>query len=269
VTGAPGPRPRRRRHHHGSLALVALALALCLASCTPSPATTPAAADADPTTADARALTTEEAQVLAAMRFRNLDAGARGVAFTLDDRGETSFEGWFDYTTGVGYGAVSRPENSLLLWNAELVATRAAPTEREAAAPLPIPGVDDLERAWAGGALEPGDSRRDSILAIIGSLGSDRPENPLLLQQSGALWLGQRTLDGVELTVFSGPVADEALPAGTTADPEAAATRYWVDAHGLAHRVDVRLGGERAWTTIRFDDAPGVQLGDPFAQAVR
>lgn len=238
--------------------MAAAALALSLAACAP--------ADSDDFAAgDARPLTTEEAQTLAAMRLRNLDAGARTVAFELaGPDGGTAFDGWFDYESGVGYGLAGGEANELLLWNTRAVGTHPATTD---AAPLPIPDTDRLATAWQGSALDPASSRLDTVLATIGSLGSDRPENPLLLQQNGTLWLGQRTVDGTPLTVFAGPPSDEALQPGETADPDAATVRYWIDDRATLHRLDVRLGGEDAWTTVRFGDAGDVTLGDPFAEA--
>jgi len=214
---------------------------------------------------DARAVTTEEAQLFAATRFHNYDAGARTVTFTLEEAGGSrSFTGWVDYVHGVGYGRLeTASEAGLLLWNAAVVGSHPAEGDT---APLPIPDTDRLAEAWTGGALSPTTSRLHTLLATLGALGADRPDNPLLLQQSGALWLGERQLDGRDLTVFAGPPSDEALPPGATADPDAASARYWIDATGLLARLDVRLGGAGGWTAVTFGDAAGVELGDPFAE---
>ena len=238
--------------------VAAVALAASLAACAP-------AAGDDFPAGDARPLTTEEAQTLAAMRLRNLDAGTRTIAFDLAQAdADTTFDGWFDYESGVGYGMATGEANELLLWNTRAVGTHPATTD---AAPLPIPDTDQLATAWQGSALDPQATRLDTVLATIGSLGADRPENPLLLQQNGTLWLGERTVDGTELTVYAGPPSDDALEAGETADPDAATVRYWIDDRATLHRLDVRLGGEEAWTTVRFGAADDVTLGDPFADA--
>lgn len=218
---------------------------------------------------DARPITTEESQILATMRFRNFDASARSVDFTVADEGDVHFSGWFDYASGTGYGSLEHDAvTELLLWNADFVAVHPQPSDADRA-PLPIPDTETLEESWAGGPLRPTDSRRDAVLAIVGSLGADRPENPLLLQQAGTLWLDERTVDGVDLAVFAGPPSDDALGPEESADPEAATTRYWVDANGLAHRVDVRLGGEESWTTVTLGDAQDIRIADVFTEAAR
>lgn len=249
---------RRRRT---AIALFAGAMAFILVACGPGEASDEISTDG------ARPVTTEEAQILASMRFRNFDAGARGVSFTLMGEDESKFDGWFDYSSGVGYGSVHTGDSAeLLLWDDQFVGTRTAPADAFDKTTIPpLPDRADLQESWRGASLSPSSSRRDTVLAIVGSLGADRPDNPLLLQQSGALWLGERTVDDAELTVFAGPVSDEVLAEGESADPDAATTRYWVTSSGLPHRVDVRLGGESTWTSITLSEASGVDLADPFA----
>jgi hypothetical protein len=84
---------------------------------------------------------------------------------------------------------------------------------------------------------------------VLAGLGADRPENPLLIRQGGALWLREDTAGRQEVTVFAGP-ADQQTDG---ADPDAAGIHYWVDQSGLAHRVDVRLGEQ--WAEINLEDA--------------
>gem|GEM_PF-1261117 len=227
------------------------------------------AADSDDfPTADARPVSSDEAQLFAATRFHNFNAGTRTIAFSLTETvGATDFAGWFDYTSGVGYGRVATDAGAqLLLWDHTVVGTHPSTADT---APLPIPDADPdaLATAWNGGALTPGSSRLHTLLAALAALGSDRPDNPLLLQQSGALWLGDREIDGNEVTVFAGPPSDEPLPAGESASPEAATVRYWVDATGIMQRVDVRLAGVGEWTRIDLGPAPDVSLGNPFTAA--
>jgi hypothetical protein len=241
-------------------ALVAtIALAGSLAACA-----TPDAGDQDAATA----VSAEESELLAVMRFRNFDAGTREVSFAVDDAGAPlAFEGWFDWTTGVGYGSLSDDgvPNSLLLWNAEAVG--AHEPVADGSAPLPIPDADALATAWSGAALDASGSRLHALLAIIATLGVDRPDNPLLLRQGGALRLGAEQLGDVQTTVFAGPLSDGPLPSGQALDAETATVRYWVDADGLLRRMATRLGGSAEWTTVEFGEATGSSLGDPFADA--
>ncbi|UIN30033.1 hypothetical protein [Microbacterium binotii] len=246
-------------------ALVVAAVAIAtLSGCT-------AAASDDFAAGDARPLTSEEAQDLATMRLRNQDTGARAISFSLTEKGsESRFDGWYDYASVIGYGRWQSIDPQLLLWNTQVAGTHpastATPEAGDGPAPLPIPDADQLDTAWAGGALDPSGSRRDALLAVIAQLGADRPDNPLLLQQGGALWLGTREVDGETLTVYAGPESDQ-VAATPAADPAAATVRYWLDSTSLLRRLDVRLGGATEWTTVTFADADGVSLPDVFTAA--
>jgi hypothetical protein len=227
-----------------------------LTACTPT--TTPSGA---------RAVTTEESQVLATVRFHNFDTGARGFTTSLRDAGtDLALVGWVDFTTGVGLATLSESgtPSYLLVWNATTVA--AKPINADEAAAVSTPPVrtptdsSNFSSSPLGtdGALHP-------LLSILIALGNDRPDNPLLVQQGGALWLRDDTVGSTAVTVFAGPTtADGSTDTTTqaTVDPEASSTRYWVDADGLLQRFDVRLGAD--WVTIDFGTATDVQLDDPF-----
>lgn len=226
------------------------------------------ACTAAPDQPTARPVTAAESELLAAARFRNFDAGTRTVSFDVDDDSTRLYlAGWFDYATHTGYGALTADgaPNSLLLWNAnEVAAHPPTATDADAAAPLPIPDAAPLGASWQTAPLSGAHSRLHTMLQVIASLGSDRPDNPLLLRQGGALALGDDTVDGTAVTVFAGPLSDSPLPQGQTVDPEAATTRFWVDADGLMRRAAVRLGGSGSWQDIDLGAAAGVDLGDPL-----
>jgi len=245
-----------------SLALAVIVGLGLLTACASTP--TPAESDAQPVTA-------AEAELLAAARFRNFDAGTRAVSFDVEEDGRAlHLAGWFDYATHTGYGALTADgaPNALTLWNATAIAVHAPlSTGAGAAAPLPIPDAAPLDDAWRSAPLAGARSRLHSMLQVIASLGTDRPDNPLLLRQGGALTLGHDSIEGTDVTVFAGPVSDSALPAGQSADPEASTTRFWLDAEGVMRQAAVRLGGSGPWHEIAFADASGVDLGDPFARA--
>ena len=82
-------------------------------------------------------------------------------------------------------------------------------------------------------------------------LGSDRPENPLLLQQDGAQWLRSDSVDGAPVDVFT-----------ATADGNA---RYWVDHDGLMQRAEVLVGGD--WDTVDLGDALDPDQLGPLVEA--
>lgn len=218
------------------------------------------------TTADARAVTAEESQALAMTRVRNLEAGARSVAFGLLDEGtDLVFDGWFDYASGAGYGLLTSDDgNNLILWNHDGLAV--APWSEDTA-PLPVPRADSADAKWSSGPLDPAGSRLHSVLGVVAALGSDRPDNPLLVRGSGALWLAGRSLGDTDVLVISGPPSDEALAPGQSADPEAASIRYWIEDNGLAHRVDIRVGGGGDWVAVSFGPAEGITIQNPVNQS--
>ncbi|OZD54404.1 hypothetical protein CH252_08900 [Rhodococcus sp. 06-1477-1B] len=229
-------------------------------------ACTPAAAPDEPS---AQPVTAAESELLAAARFRNFDAGTRSVSFAIDDDGAAlQLTGWFDYATHTGYGALTADgtPNTLVLWNATTVAAHdAVSTDASAPAPLPVPDAAPLGSSWRSVALSGAHSRLHAMLQVIASLGSDRPDNPLLLRQGGALALGDETIDGTAVEVFAGPLSDSPLPAGQSVDPDASTTRFWLDGDGVMRRAAVRLGGSGSWQDIDFGEGGGVDLGDPLA----
>ena len=239
----------RTRFLVAGLALVA---ALALSACGGEPP--------DPD-AGARPVTTEEAQLLAVARFNNFDAGTRPVRSSVTEQGTAlALQGWFDYASHVGYAAVTGEfDPQSLLWTASAAGIADAAPDAEGNPPLPIPV--SLTSGESRG-LDPTSSRLDALLAVIGSLGSDRPDNPLLLQQTGALWLREDTIDSTAVTVFAAPPSD--TPPDASSPPITADTsslRLWVDAAGLMRRAEVRLGSD--WTTIEMPDAAGPVLTLP------
>lgn len=198
-------------------------------------------------------LTDAESERLAVARFRNFDAGVRTIEVQLPDSsaGTITLSGWFDWANGVGYAAANNEDGSLGLvwWSETTIATRELPVD-EPTLPIPADG-------WASGPLDPANSTLTNILSVIGALGSDRPENPLLLRQSDAAWLRTDTIGDLAVDVFAGPsgsTGDE-----SSGDPETA-PRYWLDDTGLMHRIELRLGGSTAWTTVDFGPADDVAI---------
>lgn len=207
--------------------------------------TTACSGGAEPAAAESavRPVTVAESERLASVRFRNFDAGSRKVTATYTDQGhEVALEGWYDYTTHTGYGLVSADgvPSDRVVWDGRILATTAGDHLGEP--------VTSLE-GWQAGRLDAGTSPLAVVLTVLAGLGADRPENPLLIRQGGALWLREDTAGEQEVTVFAGPTDQQT----DTGDPDAAGLHYWVDQSGLAHRVDVRLGKE--WAEVTLEDA--------------
>lgn len=228
--------------------IAALALVAGLSACSPS-------------APEPRAVTTEESQVLAAMRFKNFDAGTREFTTTVvQDGAELSLRGWVDYAAHVGYAAVTGDgfAPQALLWTESTIGIIPAEPDAAGLPPLPIPPPGDQN--WISRAMDVRAGTLDSSLSLIGNLGADRPENPLLVQQTGALWLREDEVDGAAVTVFAAPPSDEVAAPGTV-DAETSALRLWVDGDGVLWRAQVRTGAE--WNDIDFAPAPGPPLEVP------
>ncbi|WP_035803575.1 hypothetical protein [Kitasatospora mediocidica] len=91
----------------------------------------------------------------------------------------------------------------------------------------------------------------DAGLQLLLSLGADRPDNPLLLAQSGARWLGRDRIDGRDYDKLSGPRAEGTTP-GTGPDGGKSPLTYWVDGNGGLRRVTMRMPGLGTPTTLEF-----------------
>lgn len=193
-------------------------------------------------------LTETQAEQLAVARFRNYDAGVRAVSITVPNSavGRLTLSGWFDFTNTVGYASLSSDESTgLVWWSADTIATDEMQTET-ATFPLPTSG-------WQSGTLDPSATTLSNTLSILANLGSDRPENPQLLQQSDAQRLRADTVDGTKVTVFVGPTSDGA---SATSAPVDERPTYWLDATGTMLRFQNPLPGG-GLATIDFTDATG------------
>ena len=215
------------------------------------------------TAAPARPVTTEEAQMLAVVRFNNFDTGTRPFTTSITEKGtDLTLHGWIDYASHVGYaqvtGASFTPQ--ALLWNGTTVGVHDSPPDANGNPVLPI--KDPASTDWVSHPLNGSTSRLDSLLIVLGGLGSDRPENPLLLQQAGALWLRADSVAGTPVTVFASPPSDDPPdPGDAPITADTSPLRLWVDAAGLLRRAEIRLGEE--WTTADFPDEPGPALTLP------
>ena len=202
-----------------------------------------------------RPLTTEEAQRLAITRFTNFDEGVREIVATVPGEQTVVLTGWVDFAEHRGYVAVGTSpeapgEYGLYAWTGDAIAARdgAVPS-----AELPPPAD-----GWQVEALDPAASVLQNLFVVAVSLGSDRPDNPTLLQQTDARWLRTDEVDGTAVDVITGPTSDE--PATATASAADANVRYWIDERGRLLRVELRQPGSDQWTVLDLGDEADVDL---------
>lgn len=246
-----GPRRGRRAARAASALLVSAVI--LLAGC--------GGEDAAEPESDARPVTAEEAQLLAITRFLNYDEGSRPF-HTEVLAGETpvSLTGWIDWPAEAGYAqAATSSSDDALLWTPGTVGVYPQSADADGYPIMPIP--DFTDENWVSRPSDPDASEFDALLLLLGSLGSDRPDNPLLVQQTGALWLGEDEVDGTPVTVFAAPPSDEPLDGATTLDEDTSSLRLWLDDDGLMRRADLRL--TEGWVAVTFPDQPGVRLELP------
>ena len=188
------------------------------------------------------AMTASQADQLALARFNDYQNGVTTIDATIPVSGQDfQLTGRVDWHSHLGYATLAAPQpadgTELLQWSANAIAVRGNWT-----APLPaaLPPDGWTLRPWQPGA------DLDTALQLILDLGSDRPENAQLLQQSGATVLRHDTLHGTTVTVFTGP------PEAATNTPH---TRYWIAADGTLRRFEALVDGSTTWT--RVDLTPG------------
>lgn len=223
------------------LPVVAVVVAL-LAGCT-----APAPSD--------RALTTEEAQRLAIARFTNYDEGVRAIVATVPGQQPVRLTGWVDFANHRGLVSVGTSDKApgelgLYAWTGEKIAARDGA--------VTAPGLPLPEDGWQIEPLDASASVLQNLFVVALSLGSDRPDNPTLLQQSDARWLRSDDIDGTDVDVISGPTSDG--PAVGTPDPAAATVRYWIDEKGRLLRVELRQPGSDQWTILNLGDRSDLDL---------
>jgi hypothetical protein len=221
-----------------------------------------ACVDAPTDPSGARPVTSEEAQLLAITRFQNFNTGTRPfeTAFTLSGV-EVTMRGWVDYVAELGYASVAGDFGTeAVLWTTSSLGAVPRAADDDGYPTFPIPPLDDPE--WQIQTLDASSSALGALVATISALGVDRPDNPLLVQQSGALWLREDEVDDTAVTVFAAPPSDTPVDGSTSApDPADATLRLWVDAAGLLRRAEVFLNN--TWNVVDFPDREGPQLSMP------
>ncbi|MDG4831966.1 hypothetical protein O7627_22040 [Solwaraspora sp. WMMD1047] len=229
-----------------------------------------------------RAVTADEAELLARLRPTNLDQGGATVALTvptvpaerlLPGDGPTvnlRGAGWVNWYGGNAYLAVhdlDEPTERLLL-RADPAGVAARTVRREDDAPAHgadpprdgRPGAADLpplpapiDRAWSYRQWPERTDRLggldlDLLVSEVLSLGDQRAGDLAALRRS-AVWLRRDVVAGQKVTVFELPKPVEAdTPRGQ------ARMRYWVDRSGLLRRLELRT---RTGAFAQLDLHPG------------
>lgn len=208
-----------------------------------------------PDRAGPRPLSADEAQALALMRLVNYRRGRTAFTATIPvDDGDLVLAGRLDWVRGLGYAELRAAPNGtprhLVRWTTrriEFLPTRGA-------------GLPDRPPAagWTGRGYEPSAMPLDATVVLLHNLAADRPENPQLLRQSDARWLGTQRVDGAAVTLFAGPsAAATARPgSGGSGDEPRGHTRYWVGADGRLRRFSAQVPGATGWITVDFPQAP-------------
>ncbi|MFJ4103727.1 hypothetical protein [Amycolatopsis japonica] len=209
-----------------------------------------------------RALSTEEAERLALIRFSNYTAEhARFTASVPSPGGALRLTGRVDFVDHLGYAAMrtdGRDDSSsagLVQWNLSTLAYLANP----ATEPVDPPPMGD----WQVRPFARSGSELDAALRLLVNLAADRPDNAQLLQQSSARWLRKDRVDGVEVDVLEGPQQAGRAPAA-----DGARVRYWVDADGRLKRLEARLGEQQELATFELlGTATAVEVIPPLRRS--
>lgn len=189
-----------------------------------------------------RALTNEESERLASVLVNNALTGSRSFTASVPGGdGGQRVQGTMDFRNGRGYAEIDAIEGvTLVLWDGSTVGFQDAP---EPQLPEQIPAS-----GWTWQPLKADVSPVATTLVMLVSLGTTTADNPLLIRQNGARWLGEETIDNTEVDIFSGPTAPSTGASGS-------AVRYWVTADGTLERVVAQIGTS--------DHNIQIDLGDP------
>ncbi|MFE3876694.1 hypothetical protein ACFXPX_20170 [Kitasatospora sp. NPDC059146] len=243
-TKAPAVEPPRRRRPRWLTALVACAVCAAVAGGVAAYRT---ASDQ----ASERPVSSDEAARLALSRLNLYQASPVNVVLTADEGGGVRIrvEGVVDYRTHRGAGRYTSTgaggplDHGLVVWDTGGLGLAPEPAGDQSppwqqAEHVPRSGWSP--RSYTADPLDAG-------LQLLTQLGADRPDNPVLLAQSGARWLGKDRIDGRSYDRFSGPRAQGAAPDGNRSP-----LTYWVDGDGSLRRVTMRMAGLGTPATVEF-----------------
>ncbi|MEU8890841.1 hypothetical protein [Streptomyces sp. NPDC048442] len=227
---------------------------------------------------DPRPLRTEEAEQLAVSRFSLYEKSPlEVVAWAPMGSGTVEVRAVIDYRAHRAVGTYTAGgSRGLLAWDATgLAAAKATATSAAGAAAA----AGRLEsRAWSPRPYS-GDPL-DVVLRVAMGLGTDRPDNPQLLAQQGAQYLGRDQWNDADYSLYSGPrpaatrKGPNAAPqeAGRTAPAGSPGARspftYWVNDRSGLGRVEIRAADAAAPSRIEFGPTSKTKVpGNPWGAA--
>ncbi|MFR9793806.1 hypothetical protein ACL07V_34965 [Streptomyces sp. MB22_4] len=207
-----------------------------------------------------RPVTMDEASRLALSRLNLYQASPVSVTLTASEGGGVVLRvsGVVDYRTHHGVGSYQTTgaagssassaaplDHGLIVWDSDGLglapALDGSPSWRQAEH---IPRSGWSPRSYTADPLDAG-------LQLLIGLGADRPDNQMLLAQSGARWLGRDRIAGRDYDRIAGPRAKGTMP-GTGPDGGRSPLTYWVDDNGGLRRVTMRMPGLGTPTTLEF-----------------
>lgn len=196
-----------------------------------------------------RPLNAAQAQTLAIMRFNNYNKGIVDLDITTSTPGfNFHAHAMVDMVKRVGYAEYTTTQPSggavinkgTLAWSDSLVEASDGGSLAQAAS----------AESWSERQLT-SQMATDLVLVMTLALGADRPENPALLQQSGARLLRTEKDSGGTVWVISGPgsaAADTGNNAAQTTGQSK--TTYWIRTSGQLVKFEGELGGRPVVMTV-------------------
>lgn len=220
-------------------------------------------------------LTAKQADVLASMRFE--DGQAKGGAITLAVPASAdellSATGWIDWPDTALYltvrnvkaggpDALVRADATGLTIHGSIDGTPLVAGQAENRAPLAVPAVPAPTTGWkrvtwASREDAYGEPDFDLILNEMLALWAPAKDDPAALLQNSSR-LRSDSVGGVPVTVF-----EIRKPAERGVIPGRGRLRYWVDAHGLLRRLEIRTR-TGAWAYLTFTPGAFPRLPDPI-----
>jgi hypothetical protein len=219
-----------------AVALFSVALVIGVAACSGGGG---GQASTTTSTGDGTPLTDSQAAALSQVLFKNLQAGGADLAVNVayGQAASLVLTGIVDWTDHIGQGRLETRYTdgrastfTDLVWTSDAVIIADPPGLAAAAAVVGRQGVRYIARRPAPDSIP-----LDRVIAISVSLAATQRDNPLLVQQSDARFLGRDAIDGHAMDRYR--YQDRTI--------------YWVGVDdGLLHRVEATINGFAGVTTF-------------------